>query len=250
MFAVLARDGLHPAERGGVHHGPGRVDRNPGGHLRGRADAARSGPAGGGGRDQGSGRHRPASGGRPDPRRPAGPLAGTAGDRRAAAERPRGRDRRPRGSCGPAGLRGRGGAAAAAVRRGETTRRTRSSTNCMPARTSRSGAGWRWTSRPPPSSRNPAPWQPADPRESRQRRESRRALTDLAIAVLVNAISRVRVTVTGTVDGVIVSLVCDSPADPDLPSAAGLAGRGQSAGSGRVCGWRRVGTPRDGRDRR
>jgi hypothetical protein len=51
----------------------------------------------------------------------------------------------------------------------------------------------------------------------------RRALTDLAIAVLVNAISRVRVTVTGTVDGVIVSLVCDSPADPDLSSApAGL----------------------------
>jgi hypothetical protein len=50
----------------------------------------------------------------------------------------------------------------------------------------------------------------------------RRALTDLAIAVLVNAISRVRVTVTGTVDGVIVSLVCDSPADPDLP--AGPAG--------------------------
>jgi hypothetical protein len=50
----------------------------------------------------------------------------------------------------------------------------------------------------------------------------RRAMTDLAIAVLVNAISRVRVTVTGTVDGVIVSLVCDSPADPDLP--AGPAG--------------------------
>ena len=53
--------------------------------------------------------------------------------------------------------------------------------------------------------------------------EGRRAITDLAIAVLVNAISRVRVTVTGTADGVIVSLVCDSPADPDLPSApAGL----------------------------
>ncbi len=53
--------------------------------------------------------------------------------------------------------------------------------------------------------------------------EGRRAITDLAITVLVNAISRVRVTVTGTVDGVIVSLVCDSPADPDLPSApAGL----------------------------
>jgi len=50
--------------------------------------------------------------------------------------------------------------------------------------------------------------------------EGRRAITDLAITVLVNAISRVRVTVTGTVDGVIVSLVCDSPADPDLPSAA------------------------------
>jgi hypothetical protein len=48
--------------------------------------------------------------------------------------------------------------------------------------------------------------------------EGRRALTDLAIAILVNAVSRVRVTVTGTVDGVIVSLVCDSPADPDLPS--------------------------------
>ncbi len=53
--------------------------------------------------------------------------------------------------------------------------------------------------------------------------EGRRAMTDLAIAVLVNAISRVRVTVTGTVDGVIVSLVCDSPADPDLPTGpAGL----------------------------
>jgi hypothetical protein len=54
--------------------------------------------------------------------------------------------------------------------------------------------------------------------------EGRRAITDLAIAVLVNAISRVRVTVNRTVDGVIVSLVCDSPADPDLPSGtAGLA---------------------------
>ena len=53
--------------------------------------------------------------------------------------------------------------------------------------------------------------------------EARRAITDLAIAVLVNAISRVRVTVTGTVDGVIVSLVSDSPAQPDLPaSPAGL----------------------------
>jgi hypothetical protein len=53
--------------------------------------------------------------------------------------------------------------------------------------------------------------------------EGRRAITDLAIAVLVNAISRVRVTVNRTVEGVIVSLVCDSPADPDLPSApAGL----------------------------
>jgi hypothetical protein len=53
--------------------------------------------------------------------------------------------------------------------------------------------------------------------------EGRRAITDLAIAVLVNAISRVRVTVTGTVDGVIVSLVSDSPADPDLPRGpAGL----------------------------
>jgi hypothetical protein len=51
--------------------------------------------------------------------------------------------------------------------------------------------------------------------------EGRRAITDLAITVLVNAISRVRVTITGTVDGVIVSLVCDSPADPDLPSARG-----------------------------
>lgn len=48
--------------------------------------------------------------------------------------------------------------------------------------------------------------------------ESRRAITDLAIAVLVNAISRVRVTVTGTVDGVIVSLVSDSLTQPDLPS--------------------------------
>lgn len=63
----------------------------------------------------------------------------------------------------------------------------------------------------------PGPQLPAVPPEGR------RAITDLAIAVLVNAISRVRVTVTGTVDGVIVSLVCDSPADPDLPSApAGL----------------------------
>jgi hypothetical protein len=53
--------------------------------------------------------------------------------------------------------------------------------------------------------------------------EGRRAITDLAIAILVNAISRVRVTVTGTADGVIVSLVSDSPADPDLPSPpAGL----------------------------
>jgi hypothetical protein len=53
--------------------------------------------------------------------------------------------------------------------------------------------------------------------------EGRRAITDLVIAVLVNAISRVRVTVTGTVDGVIVSLVCDSPVQPDLPaSPAGL----------------------------
>lgn len=53
--------------------------------------------------------------------------------------------------------------------------------------------------------------------------EGRRAITDLAITVLVNAISRVRVTVNRTVDGVIVSLVCDSPADPDLPRAlAGL----------------------------
>ncbi len=53
--------------------------------------------------------------------------------------------------------------------------------------------------------------------------EGRRAITDLAIAVLVSAISRVRVTVTGTADGMIVSLVCDSPAQPDLPaSPAGL----------------------------
>jgi hypothetical protein len=49
--------------------------------------------------------------------------------------------------------------------------------------------------------------------------EGRRAITDLAIAVLVNAISQVRVTVTGTVNGVIVSLVSDSPAEPDLPSS-------------------------------
>ena len=49
--------------------------------------------------------------------------------------------------------------------------------------------------------------------------EGRRAITDLAIAVLVNANSRVRVTVTGTVDGVIVSLVSDSPAQPDLPAS-------------------------------
>ena len=53
--------------------------------------------------------------------------------------------------------------------------------------------------------------------------EGRRAITDLAIAVLVNAISRVRVTVTGTANGVIVSLVSDSPVQPDLPaSPAGL----------------------------
>jgi hypothetical protein len=53
--------------------------------------------------------------------------------------------------------------------------------------------------------------------------QERRAITDLAIAVLVNAISRVRVTVTGTAGGVIVSLVCDSPADPGLASSpAGL----------------------------
>ena len=63
----------------------------------------------------------------------------------------------------------------------------------------------------------PGPQLPAVPPEGR------RAITDLAIAVLVNAISRVRVTVTGTADGVIVSLVCDSAADPDLPSLpAGL----------------------------
>ena len=49
--------------------------------------------------------------------------------------------------------------------------------------------------------------------------EGRRAITDLAIAVLVNAISRVRVTVTGTVDGVIVSLVSDSPASRTCPPA-------------------------------
>ncbi len=49
--------------------------------------------------------------------------------------------------------------------------------------------------------------------------EGRRAITDLAIAVLVNGISRVRVTETGTVDGVIVSLVSDSSAQPDLPSS-------------------------------
>jgi hypothetical protein len=68
-----------------------------------------------------------------------------------------------------------------------------------------------------PGSQLPGPQLPAVPPEGR------RAITDLAIAVLVNAISRVRVTVTGTADGVIVSLVCDSPADPDLPSApAGL----------------------------
>ncbi len=54
--------------------------------------------------------------------------------------------------------------------------------------------------------------------------EARRAIKDLAIAVLVNAISRVRVTVSGTVDGVIVSLVSDSPGQRDLPaSPAGLA---------------------------
>ena len=49
--------------------------------------------------------------------------------------------------------------------------------------------------------------------------EGRRAITDLAIAVLVNGISRVRVTVTGTVDGMIVSLVSDSSAGPDCLAA-------------------------------
>src|ERR1700733_2292076 len=62
-----------------------------------------------------------------------------------------------------------------------------------------------------PGSQLPGPQLPAVPPERRP------AITVLAIAVLVNAISRVRVTVTGTADGVIVSLVCDSPADPDLP---------------------------------
>ena len=75
-----------------------------------------------------------------------------------------------------------------------------------------------------PGSQFPGPQPPAVPPEGR------RAITDLAIAVLVNAISRVRVTVTGTVDGVIVSLVCDSPADPDAAQRSGRAGRGQSAG--------------------
>jgi len=51
--------------------------------------------------------------------------------------------------------------------------------------------------------------------------EVRRGITDLAIVVLVNAISRVRVTVTGTADGVIVSLVSDSSAEPELPSSPG-----------------------------
>ena len=71
---------------------------------------------------------------------------------------------------------------------------------------------------PPPGRQFPGPQPTAVPPEGR------RAITDLAIAVLVNAISRVRVTVTGTVDGVIVSLVSDSPVQPDLPaSPAGLA---------------------------
>jgi hypothetical protein len=51
--------------------------------------------------------------------------------------------------------------------------------------------------------------------------EGRRAITDLAIAVLVTAVSRVRVTVTGTGPGVIVSLVSDSLDDPDLPDDLG-----------------------------
>ncbi|MGI8450171.1 MAG: hypothetical protein ACR2MP_23935, partial [Streptosporangiaceae bacterium] len=56
--------------------------------------------------------------------------------------------------------------------------------------------------------------------------EGRRAITDLAIAVLVNAISRVRVTVTGTVDGVIVSLVFDWPGGPELHSSPAQVGVG------------------------
>ena len=76
-----------------------------------------------------------------------------------------------------------------------------------------------------PGSQFPGPQPPAVPPEGR------RAITDLAIAVLVNAISRVRVTVTGTADGVIVSLVSDSPADPDLPSSpAGLVVNSQRDG--------------------
>jgi hypothetical protein len=73
------------------------------------------------------------------------------------------------------------------------------------------------TAAPFPGAESPRAGIPAVPPEGR------RAITDLAIAVLVNAVSRVRVTVTGTADGVIVSLVSDSPVDPDLPSSpAGL----------------------------
>lgn len=74
------------------------------------------------------------------------------------------------------------------------------------------GAASRWAP-PAPGQGGPSAVIPAVPPEGR------RAITDLAIAVLVNAISRVRVTVTGTVDGVIVSLDSGSPAGPELPSS-------------------------------
>jgi hypothetical protein len=49
--------------------------------------------------------------------------------------------------------------------------------------------------------------------------EIRRVITDLAIAVFVTTASQVRVTITGTGEGLIVSFVSDSAADPDLPAA-------------------------------
>ena len=65
----------------------------------------------------------------------SGLAAGTADPRISRSSGPARSRRRGCGGCSPR----------------RTTHRTRSSTNCMPAPTSRSGAGWRWTSRPQPS---------------------------------------------------------------------------------------------------
>jgi len=72
----------------------------------------------------------------------------------------------PRGSCGPAGLRGRGPRGCGGCSPRRTTRRIRWSTSCMPARTSRSGAGWRWTSRPRPNSPERSPPEHSSPEDS------------------------------------------------------------------------------------